>query len=203
MMTAPLSPETEGALRLFIRLLISYRDLQHADQLAEYILGENLHGRGPDEPRLILEALSCAMVIAYCRPFSRNRPTDLPAKFLEGLDPREQETHARLLATRHRLLAHSDAAAWKPRPGALTPTPWGKMVLPRFADVRVPLTREDTEVLRRMASTVMAAIMAERRRLDPLLVDQLEEIPLKGEFFAELLRILREHEPDEGAGNSR
>jgi hypothetical protein len=37
--------------------------------------------------------------------------------------------------------------------------------------------------------------MAERRRLDPLLVNQLEEIPLKGEFFSELLRILRENQP--------
>jgi hypothetical protein len=86
---APLSPETEGTLRLFNRLLISYRDLQHADQLAEYILSENLHRRGTAEPRLLLEALSCAMVIAYCRSFSGNRPTDLPATFLEGLDPRE------------------------------------------------------------------------------------------------------------------
>ena len=168
MTDAPLSPETEGTLGLFNRLLISYRDLQHADQLAEYILARTCAGRGTAEPRLLLEALSCAMVIAYCRPFSGNRPTDLPATFLEGLDPREQETHARLLTNRHRLLAHSDAAAWKPRPVAIRPTPWGKMVLPRFGDARAPLTREDTEALRRMASKVMAAIMTERRRLDPL-----------------------------------
>jgi hypothetical protein len=69
------------------------------------------------------------------------------------------------------------------------------MVLPLFGDARAPLTREDTEALRRMASKVMAAIMTERRRLDPILVHQLEEIPLKGEFFSELLRIIREQAP--------
>jgi hypothetical protein len=41
----PVSQGSESELQQFIRLLISYRDFQHAQDVAEYILKEDLHAR--------------------------------------------------------------------------------------------------------------------------------------------------------------
>jgi hypothetical protein len=82
-----LSPEIRGKLRQFYRLLLSYGDFKQAHYISSYILDEKLHN---SEDVRLLEALNCAMIIAYCRPFSGNEQSDikilyLPASFLKGL----------------------------------------------------------------------------------------------------------------------
>ena len=58
------------------RLLISYNDFRQASQIARYILKHRLQAkvdrlRGERRYRVMLlwQALNCAMVVAYCRPF--------------------------------------------------------------------------------------------------------------------------------------
>jgi hypothetical protein len=90
-----LSPEIQGKLRQFNRVLMSYVDFQQAEGIAHHILREKLHDRYPQD-RSLLQGLNCAMIVAYCRPFSRNdqgaaiKIPDLPPKILQMLTAEER-----------------------------------------------------------------------------------------------------------------
>src|SRR3990172_2465398 len=96
---AELPAEVGGKLRQFIRVLMSYVDFQQAAGIAGHILSGNLHERYPDD-RFLLQGLNCAMIVAYCRPFSGNdrgaavKIPDLPPQILLTLTPKEREIHA-------------------------------------------------------------------------------------------------------------
>ena len=71
----PITPESEGKLHQLYRLLMSLSDFKQASLIALYILENKLHGREDHEwGRTLHEALNCAMIIAYCRPFSGSDP---------------------------------------------------------------------------------------------------------------------------------
>lgn len=193
-----LSPETEAKIRLFHRLLISYNDFKHAGQVAGHILTNNLHERSRGESQLLLEALNCAMIVAYCRPFSGNDPgpariPDLPGRFLGLLSQEEKAVHAIAMDDRNTVLAHSDAEAWNMRPQVYI-IKGRKILVPMSHDTRVPLTREATETLGTMAAKLMEAVFEERRRLESELLDQFETI----EFSNEDIEALRRKLPGSG-----
>ena len=116
------SPETRGRLRYFNRVLMSYIDFQQACNIAHYILRDRLHERlrdpGPGD-RFLLQGLNCAMIVAYCRPFSGNdrgaavKIPDLPARFLRILTEEERWLHGVVIEDRDSRLAHSDSEAWE------------------------------------------------------------------------------------------
>src|SRR5882672_11085483 len=109
--------EEETKVRLLRRVLVSYNDFKQAAHISSHILTAKLHQDYPEKDRHILQALNCAMIIAYVRPFSGNRGSEtmlpeLPKRFLDGFSPVERALHKVVMKDRNELLAHSDSTAW-------------------------------------------------------------------------------------------
>ena len=176
-----LSPEVRGKLRQFFRLLMSYKDFKQAHYIASYILHKKLHDL---DDKQLLEALNCAMIVAYCRPFSGNDQTvdakipDLPVSFLKGLPEDEREIHEIVLSDRNTVLAHSDSSAFD-----LQPQAWRvkdkKILVPWSNYTRAPLTKEATETFRSLTQRMKDKVLKERMKLEPELIDYFEEIPIE------------------------
>ena len=122
------------------------------------------------------------MIIAYCRPFSGNKQSDikipdLPASFLKGLPEDEREIHEVVLSDRNTLLAHSDSAA-----AQLQPEVWKikdkKILVPWKNYTRAPLTKEATETFRSLSKRMWHKVISERSKLEPKLIDCFNEIPI-------------------------
>lgn len=181
MSSQELARETSGRLRQFLRLLMSYNDFKHANRIATYITSLDAADEKREGRWFLIEALNCAMVVAYCRPFSGNdrgtRPKipDLPDSFLGVLDSREREVHALALSDRNLVLAHSDSAAWNLRPLALAIGD-RRILMPWSSYTRAPLTLEATEILRTSSGKLMEAVYAERMRLEPDLIQHFQTV---------------------------
>ncbi len=178
--------ERDAKLRLLHRLLISYNDFHQASQIASYILRhrfqdkvESLRGERRYRIKLLWQALNCAMVVSYCRPFSGNdrrsaKPIpDLPKRFLKNLTPEERELHAVAMEDRNTLLAHSDSKAWNLRPFFLETTPGRRMLVPLHSDVRAPLVHQAVEQLQAICAKLMELVFQERMQLEKELADVL------------------------------
>jgi len=176
--------EKKAKLRLLHRLLISYNDFHQASQIASYILRHRLQEkvdrlRGPRryQIKLLWQALNCAMVVSYCRPFSGNdrrlaNPIpDLPKRFLKRLTPEEKELHRVAMQDRNTLLAHSDSQAWNLRPFFLETGPGHRMLVPLHSDVRAPLVHAAVEQLQKMCTKLMDFLFEERMQLEKELTD--------------------------------
>lgn len=176
-----LSREARGKLHQFYRLLLSYGDFKQAHYIASYILDQKLH---ESEDRRILEALNCAMIVSYCRPFSgsdrgiETKVPKLPASFLKGVPESEREIHEVVLKDRNTLLAHSDSSA-----AQLQPEVWKikdkQILIPWQNDRRAPLTIDATETFLSLVNRMRDKIMSERMKLEPELIKYFEEIPIK------------------------
>lgn len=176
-----LDPEVRGKLRQFYRILLSYGDFKQAKYIASYILDNKLH---ESEDRRLLEALNCAMIIAYCRPFSSNdRSIDtkipgLPESFLKGLTDDEKEIHEVVFADRNGLLAHTDSSV-----AQLEPEVWKmndkKILVPWQYDRLAPLTKEVTKTFLSLSEKMFDEVMSERRRLEPELIEYFKEVPIE------------------------
>jgi hypothetical protein len=176
-----LSPELRGKLRKFYRLLMSRGDFKQAHYVASYILDQRLHD---SQDRRLLEALNCAMIIAYCRPFSGNdrrvekKVPDLPASFLKGLSQAEKEIHDVVMSDRNTVLAHSDSSAFD-----LQPEAWKigdrRILVPFSNDAAAPLTRDATETFQSLAKKMMEKALEERMRLEKELTNVFDEISVE------------------------
>jgi hypothetical protein len=105
-------------------------------------------------------AFTCAMIIAYGRPFTKSRgwPPFPPA--LRRYDALEQALHARLIGLRHKVFAHSDSEGYKIRPWRskdFSTTIVGAPVL--------KVTRQDAELLQGMTAKLIAAIDQEMKAI--------------------------------------
>jgi len=195
--------KTDGKIRQFYRLLISYNDFKQAADIAAYILEKNLHNRKKGESRMLLEALNCAMVVAYCRSFSGNdgsaQPNvpDLPKRFLRTLTSDERELHEEVIKDRNTVLAHSDSKAWNLRPTRLE-FEGRKILFPISSDTRAPLTREATERLHQLSRKLREAVFEERMKWEPDLIEYFDAISeeAKREFLRGV-EAARKHFPDE------
>ena len=116
-MQAP-TPEIDGKMRQYKRVLLSYADFKHAKLASAYILDCELHANYPKSSYVIREALNCSMIVAYCRPFSGNGGSvpDLPSRLLRVLTPDERAIHDVIMQDRNKLLAHSDDDALQVEP---------------------------------------------------------------------------------------
>jgi hypothetical protein len=176
-----LSPETRGKLRNFYRVLLSYGDFKQAQYIASYILDEKLHDR---EDRRLLEALNCAMIVAYCRPFSGNdraidaKIPDLSVSFLRDLSEAEREIHEVVLRDRNTVVAHSDSIAHDLHPKVLVIS-GERILMPWKADTRAPLTRDATEIFLALVSRMRDKLWLERMRLEPELLDYFDHMPIE------------------------
>jgi hypothetical protein len=154
---------------------MSYIDFQQASNIAHVILRDRLHERlldpGPGD-RFLLQGLNCAMIVAYCRPFSGNdrgaavKIPDLPGRFLRILTEKERGLHGIVMADRDSRLAHSDSEAWEMEPVVYRSEDGYETLMPMHHSVHAPLDREATECFRGMADKLREACFAERRRLE-------------------------------------
>ena len=168
----PLSREIEGKLRQYKRLLLSYADFKHAKLASAYILDSGLHKKYPEGSYVVLEALNCSMIMAYCRPFSGNESRgndgvpDLPGRLLRVLSPAERVIHDVVMQDRNRVLAHSDAEALQ-----VEPVIWSfageEMIVPLKKWGLSPLVEEATIIFRSAAERLFIATMEERQRMEP------------------------------------
>ena len=173
-MTEP-TPKIQGLIRQYKRILLSYADFKHAILAARYILEKRLHAKYPQQSYIILEALSCSMIMAYTRPFSGNdnnsnpKIPDLSERFLSVLDEDEREMHEVALHDRNKLLAHSDSDALD-----VEPVVFRVMEIDTVAPIKnwglAPLTEEATRSLKSAAEKLQKAIFEERMRLEPQLL---------------------------------
>ena len=171
-----LSPEIKGRIRQYYRILLSYGDFKQAKYTAGYILHSKLHNK---EDHRLLESLNCAMIIAYCRPFSGNdkktnpKIPDLPKSFLKDVPQEEIEIHNVVLNDRNTLLAHSDSVA-----AQITPEVWNIgdtcILIPLQNDRRAPLTLEATKTFFSLASRLFDKIVYEQKRLEPEMIPYFE-----------------------------
>jgi hypothetical protein len=163
-------PDLEGKMRQYKRVLLSYADFKHAKLAATYILDSELHANYPERSYVILEALNCSMIVAYCRPFSGNADAvpDLPGRILRALDPEERSIHDAVMRDRNKVLAHSDDEVLQ-----VQPVVWhiaGRdMVVPIKDWGLAPLTNEAAVIFRSAAEKLLVATMEERRRLESAL----------------------------------
>lgn len=169
--TSEVPPEINGKMRQFKRILLSYADFKHAKLAASRILTENLHDKYPQESYVILEALNCSMIMAYCRPFSGNDGSvpDLPARLLRCLDHSERTIHDVVLHDRNKVLAHSDSDTLD-----IEPVIWHvadrAMVVPLKNWGLAPLTKEATVIFQSAAEKLFIATMEERHLLEPEMI---------------------------------
>ena len=110
-----LSGEQLGRVRVLNRLLISYNDFKQTHEISGLLLEGDLYEKYPRENRHLVIALNMAAVVAYSRPFVKNRGelahNRLPSGVLRILTEREREIHDTVLEDRHTMMAHSDADA--------------------------------------------------------------------------------------------
>jgi len=174
MVLNPLDEETKGKIRQLYRLLMSWSDFKHARLIASYILENNIHSCN-EGSRVLLEALNCAMIVAYCRPFSSNdrgnqpKIPDLPLRFLKLFNEEEREMHEVVMSDRNTVLAHSDSRARDYEP-VIMEVGKERFLMPWSNDTRAPLTRECTEIFCGMCSKLEAAVATERFALEPQLL---------------------------------
>src|SRR5260370_42043956 len=165
-------------VRVFRRILVSYNDFGQALDISSHILKAKLHRDYPEKDRHILQALNCAMIIAYARPFSGNRGSKtmlpaLPERFLTGFARDEWALHKVVMKDRNEVLAHSDHSAWRLRLSVTRSSGRRPMLVPLHQDVRAPLDEKHTRMFREMAHKLMEAVSAERRVLEKELFDVL------------------------------
>src|SRR5260370_7449815 len=131
-------------VRVFRRILVSYNDFGQALDISSHILKAKLHRDYPEKDRHILQALNCAMIIAYARPFSGNRGSKtmlpaLPERFLTGVARDEWALHKVVMKDRNVVLAHSAHRAWRLRPSVTRPPAPPPLFLPPLQPLSAPL----------------------------------------------------------------
>ena len=173
--------EISGKFRQFQRVLMSYIDFQQACAISSLILSDKLHADYPRKNRILLEALNCAMIVAYCRPFSGSdaraatKVPDLPNRFLRSFSRDEREVHDTVMEDRNSVLAHSDSEAWNMDPQYLRLGD-DNVLLPLSAGVHRPLTQEATQRFNELSAKLTEAMFVERENLEKELGDYLPVI---------------------------
>lgn len=180
------SAEIIGKWKQLCRLLISYNDFRHAADIAHYYLEgdyevDRVEWDGGDyyKRRVIGEAMNCAMIVAYARPFSGNdkaaleKIADLTGRYVRHLDERGREVHDLIIKDRNSRMAHSDSDAWQMIPQVLELGIGRKLVAPVHNDTREPLSKDDIRTLMSNCDIFMASIIAARQELEKQIEDYL------------------------------
>jgi hypothetical protein len=166
-------PKLQSELRLFHRVLMSYTDFYQAKRISDQLLGSQVYPGEPNKNRTFYEALNCAAIVAYCRPFSGNEGSDttlaaLPQRFLKVLTEEERGLHDVVMADRNTVLAHSDSEAWAMEPTVFRLGNGKEILAPMHNPVHAPLTREAMTIFNDMCAKLMEEVFKERQRLEPI-----------------------------------
>lgn len=179
-------PKMQNELRLFRRVLMSYTDFYQAKRISDQLLGSQTYPGEPNENRTLYEALNCAAIVAYCRPFSGNESSDttlavLPQRFLKVLTEEERGLHKVVMTDRNTVLAHSDSEAWEMEPTVFRLGNGKEMLAPMHNPVHAPLTREAMTTFSSMCAKLMEEVFKERQRLEPIVWKFLRVIDVTNE----------------------
>ena len=189
-----ISAEIAGKYKQLCRLLISYNDFKHAADIAHFYLegdyevdrgewdGDNYYQR-----RVIGEAMNCAMIVAYARPFSGNdrasslKIPDLPGRYIRHVDNKGRQIHEIILKDRNIRMAHSDSKAWNLNPQVLEIERGKSLIVPVHEDTRVPLSSGEIQTLISNCNIFMEAIIEAREDLEKQVKEYLPKTKLKNE----------------------
>lgn len=178
----PISPEDRRRLRLYLRLVLSYKDFKHAKRCGQYLLAEHVALAEQSGDDLKLRALYCSMVISCARPFNSagtsrlGRVPPLGDEFRSTLPEADAAFHDYVLWCRNKLIGHTDAEAVDPLPYFATDLP-GDMVIPETNDALAPFTPEASEAALRLATAAFNWAVLERRTLELQVLHLLERRP--------------------------
>jgi hypothetical protein len=121
------------------------------------------------------------MIVAYCRPFSKNerggdtKVPSLPERFLRVLTKDERKIHDVVKEDRNTSLAHSDSADWNLRLQIFR-LGGKEFLVPLTHDVHAPLTLDATKQFPGVCFKSREACFVERLRLEPELRPYLEVV---------------------------
>jgi hypothetical protein len=150
----------DDARKLYNKLLASAHDLAFARYCADVLLKKGWHS-APWERRGTVyhqqAAFTTALVVSYCRPFTRSKgwpklPTDLI-----HYNEQEMTFHESVLRLRHRVYAHSDSSSYNFRPFRLT----DHIVTDVETRAMFRLSKGDTEVVVALTTKMLGAIYNE------------------------------------------
>lgn len=167
------------ALRLYLRLLMSYSDFKHAYRGTQRLIAEYDSGAYKSGDDFLLRAIYSSIVVSYSRPFNSagtSRVGRIPAldkELLPIYSTEEVEVHEYVLYCRNKLIAHTDAEVVDPEAFVATDMP-RDMVIPQTNDALAPFTREYTLKVRDMSEKAYHWSVEERMRLEPRVIHLLE-----------------------------
>jgi hypothetical protein len=177
--TKNIPDEILGKSKQLQRLLISYNDFKHASEVGHYFLEGDYYVDRVEwdegdyyERRIIGEAMNCAMIVSYSRPFSGNDKTalfkipDLPGRYVRQLDKNGRETHRSILKDRNFIMAHSDSRAWDLNLQFIEVAKGKKILLFDHEDTRAPMSKENIETLISNCNLFMDSIIEARQSLE-------------------------------------
>jgi len=181
--------EIIGKYKQLCRLLISYNDFKHAADVAHFYLEgdyevDRVEWDGDDyfERKIIGEAMNCAMIIAYARPFSGSdkgasfKIPDLPDRYFRQLDKKGRQAHELIIKDRNLRMAHSDSRAWDLGLQVLEIGDGRNLLMLAHEDTRAPLSRDTILTLISNCNTFMDAIIEARKDLEEQLQEYLPKI---------------------------
>ena len=188
------SLEIIGKWKQLCRLLISYNDFKHAADIAHYYLEGDYELDREEwadgdyyQRRVMGEAMNCAMIIAYARPFSGNdkaaleKIPDLPSRYVRSLDERGRQVHELIIKDQNSRMAHSDSDAWEMIPQVLELGEGRELIAPVHNDTLAPLSKDDIRILMSNCNIFMESIMEAREDLERQLQGYLPELKVLDE----------------------
>lgn len=171
--------KSDGLLRQFKRVAISFADFKEAHDIVRYIKKNKLYV-DLDGNFLVLSALTNAMILSYCKPFSGNdsrnqiKVPDLPNTAIKILSPDELSLHKLLIQLRNQLIAHSDSQAIDMK---FTVHIYGSFQM--LQPVRNRSSRcfnlEQLDLLESMSFKLLSYVATIRKELEPKIIPLLTE----------------------------
>ncbi len=159
----------------YIRILMSYIDIQQTCRAAHHILADKLLENA--EKRQMARIIHCALIVSYSRPFIKAKLNSIAMPklgvSLKALFSKEEKgIHDHILKLRNSSIAHSDADEWNMLPIVLE---FGgkKVIAPYHHDVHAPFTYDTLKIVSRMCEKLMDACIEEREKIEIKIIDYL------------------------------
>lgn len=168
-----LTSEERGRLRLYFRLVLSYKDFKHALKCAEWLISQGDDYIPQDE--LAKTAHYCSMVVSYARPFNsggtseHGRVPRLTLESLPNVTSKDLEIHRYVLLCRNEMVAHTDAEALDLETVIATDMP-GEHVVPLVNDALAPFVASYTREFASLAERWLVWVVEERFRVEPMVL---------------------------------
>ncbi|WP_230676967.1 hypothetical protein [Vibrio owensii] len=166
-------------MRQFKRVTISFADFKEAHDIVSYIKNNKLCADFEGN-FLVLSALTNAMILSYCKPFSGNdsrnqvKVPDLPTTVLKVLSSDELSLHKLLIQLRNQFIAHSDSQAIEIKFAIHTYGDFQMLQPVRNRSSR-RLSPEQLDLFESMSLKLLSHVATLRKDLEPKIIPLLTE----------------------------